>query len=172
MRKSLALSPLLALAVASTGVALAAASSADEQGPDERDAHGAHAQVLHVTRATGDDVILDLDHSANAAHPAPDSIGDEDVFTADFYIGDTKVGLDGGVCKLVRQPAFYHCIATNSFAKGDLTVQFLADFTQTAPGHFAITGGTGAYRGATGEVTFVDHPDPQRDDVTFRFTTP
>jgi hypothetical protein len=71
----------------------------------------------------------------------------------------------------VRLPAFYHCIATNSFAEGDLAVQFLADFTQSAPGHFAITGGTGQYRGATGEVTFVDHPDPQRDDVTFRFTT-
>jgi hypothetical protein len=165
------LSAVLALLVASTGVALATASS-DPEGSDERAGHGGHVQVLHVSRANGVDVILDLDHSASAAHPAPDSIGDEDVFTADFYIGDTKVGIDGGVCKLVRQPSFYHCIATNSFAKGDLTVQFLADFTQTAPGHFAITGGTGAYRGASGEVTFVDHPDPQRDDVTFRFTTP
>jgi hypothetical protein len=171
MRRTVTLSALLALLVASTGVALAAASSSDERGSDESESRGGRVHVLHVTRTTGDDVILDLDHSATAAHPAPDSIGDEDVFTADFYSGDTKVGLDGGVCKLVRQPAFYHCIATNSFAEGDLTVQFLADFTQTAPGHFAITGGTGAYRGATGEVTYVDNPDPQRDDVTFRFTT-
>ena len=166
MRRTVTLGALLALLVASTGVALAAASSSDE-----REARGGRVHVLHVTRTTGDDVILDLDHSATAAHPAPDSIGDEDVFTADVYTGDTKVGFDGGACKLVRQPAIYHCIATNSFAEGDLTVQFLADFTQTAPGHFAITGGTGAYRGATGEVTYVDHPDPQRDDVTFRFTT-
>jgi hypothetical protein len=171
MRRTVTLSALLALLVASTGVALAAASSSDEQGSDDRDGHRGRVQVLHVTRTTGDDVILDLDHSATAAHPAPDSIGDEDVFTADFYIGDTNVGRDGGVCKLVRMPAIYHCIATNSFAKGDLTVQFLADFTQTAPGHFAITGGTGEYRGASGEVTYVDHPDPQRDDVTFRFVT-
>jgi allene oxide cyclase-like protein len=171
MRRTVTLTAALALLVASTGGALAAASSSDEEGSNERDGRGGRIQVLHVTRTTGNDVILDLDHSATAAHPAPDSIGDEDVFTADFYIGDTKVGFDGGVCKLVRQPAFYHCIATNSFAKGDLTVQFLADFTQTAPGHFAITGGTGAYRGASGEVTYVDHPDPQRDDVTFRFTT-
>jgi hypothetical protein len=171
MRKTVTLTSLLALAVASTGVALAAASSADQQGSDERDGRGGRVQVLHVTRATGDDVILDLDHSATAAHSAPDSVGDEDVFTADFYIDDTNVGRDGGVCKLVRMPAIYHCIATNSFAKGDLTVQFLADFTQTAPGHFAITGGTGEYRGASGEVTYVDNPDPERDDVTFRFTT-
>jgi Allene oxide cyclase barrel like domain len=172
MRRTLILSAVLVLLISSTGVALAAVSSSAEVGSNEPGDHGARIQVLHVTRATGNDVILDLDHSATAAHPAPDSVGDEDVFTADFYVGDTKVGLDGGVCKLARQPAIYNCVATNSFAKGDLTVQFLADFTQTAPGHFAITGGTGAYRGATGEVTFVDHPDPQRDDVTFRFTTP
>jgi hypothetical protein len=44
--------------------------------------------------------------------------------------------------------------------------------TSPGPGHFAITGGTRAYRGATGEVTFVDNPDPARDNVTFRFSTP
>ena len=165
MRKTLRRGALAALLLAAAGVTVASASaSRDDNG------HG-RVQVLQVTRTTGNDVILDLDHSATSAHPAPDSVGDEDIFTADFYVGDEKVGFDGGVCKLVRLPAVYHCIATNSFAKGDLTVQFLADYTQTAPGHFAITGGTGAYRGASGEVTFVDHPDPQRDDVTFSFTT-
>jgi hypothetical protein len=163
MRKTLRRGALAALLLAAAGVTVASASAS-------RDDNG-RVQVLQVTRTTGNDVILDLDHSATSAHPAPDSVGDEDIFTADFYVGDEKVGFDGGVCKLVRLPAVYHCIATNSFAKGDLTVQFLADYTQTAPGHFAITGGTGAYRGASGEVTFVDHPDPQRDDVTFSFTT-
>jgi hypothetical protein len=165
MRKTLKRGALAALLLAAAGVTVASASASR----DDND-HG-RVQVLQVTRTTGNDVILDLDHSATSAHPAPDSVGDEDVFTADFYVGDEKVGFDGGVCKLVRLPAVYHCIATNSFAKGDLTVQFLADYTQTAPGHFAITGGTGAYRGASGEVTYVDHPDPQRDDVTFSFTT-
>ena len=165
MRKTLRRGALAALLLAAASVTVASASASR----DDND-HG-RVQVLQVTRTTGNDVILDLDHSATSAHPAPDSVGDEDVFTADFYVGDEKVGFDGGVCKLVRLPAVYHCIATNSFAKGDLTVQFLADYTQTAPGHFAITGGTGAYRGASGEVTYVDHPDPQRDDVTFSFTT-
>lgn len=165
MRKTLRRGALAALLLAAAGVTVASASASRDDNDRGR------VQVLQVTRTTGNDVILDLDHSATSAHPAPDSVGDEDVFTADFYVGDEKVGFDGGVCKLVRLPAVYHCIATNSFAKGDLTVQFLADYTQTAPGHFAITGGTGAYRGASGEVTFVDHPDPQRDDVTFSFTT-
>lgn len=165
MRKTLRRGALAALLLAAAGVTVASASASRDDNDRGR------VQVLQVTRTTGNDVILDLDHSATSAHPAPDSVGDEDIFTADFYVGDEKVGFDGGVCKLVRLPAVYHCIATNSFAKGDLTVQFLADYTQTAPGHFAITGGTGAYRGASGEVTFVDHPDPQRDDVTFSFTT-
>lgn len=165
MRKTLRRGALAALLLAAAGVTVASASASRDDNDRGR------VQVLQVTRTTGNDVILDLDHSATSAHPAPDSVGDEDIFTADFYVGDEKVGFDGGVCKLVRLPAVYHCIATNSFAKGDLTVQFLADYTQTAPGHFAITGGTGAYRGASGEVTYVDHPDPQRDDVTFSFTT-
>jgi hypothetical protein len=169
MRRTLTLSTGAAVLLAAGGVTLAAASPSASHDDDRR---GGRAHVLHVTRSAVHDVILDLDHSTTADKAAPDSIGDEDVFAADFYVGDKKVGFDGGVCKLVRLPAFYHCVATNSFAEGDLTVQFLADFTQSAPGQFAITGGTRKYRGATGEVTYVDHPDPQRDDVTFRFRTP
>jgi hypothetical protein len=159
---------LISALLAAGAVTLAATSS-----PASNDGHrgGKRLHTLQVQRQAIHDIFLDLDHSATPSHPAPDSVGDEDVFAADFYVGATKVGSDGGDCKLVRLPAIYHCVATNSFAGGDLTVQFLADFTQTAPGHFAITGGTGKYRGASGEVTYVDNPDPQRDDVTFRFTT-
>jgi hypothetical protein len=97
---------------------------------------------------------LDLDHSGT------DSLGDEVVFNSVFSVGDTKVGTDGGVCKLVRVPAIYHCIATNSFAKGDLTVQFLADFNQTAPGHFAITApGPIAARAARSRTSRIGRPD-------------
>jgi hypothetical protein len=169
MPRTLTLSTAAALLLTAGGVTLAAASSSASHDNERRDGR---SHVLHVTRSTVHERVLDLDHSATAEQPAPDSIGDEIVLAADFYVGDRKIGFDGGACKLVRLPAFYHCIATNSFADGDLTVQFLADFTQTAPGRFAITGGTRKYRGATGEVTYVDHPDPRRDDVTFRFTTP
>lgn len=169
MPRTLTLSTAAALLLTASGVALAAASSSASHDNNrwERRSH-----VLHVTRSTVHEVVLDLDHSATAENPAPDSVGDEIVLAADFFIGDEKVGLDGGVCKLTRLPAFYNCIATNSFTDGDLTVQFLADFTQTSPGRFAITGGTRKYRGATGEVTYVDQPDPEHDEVTFRFTTP
>lgn len=165
MRSStLRLSSALALVVAATGVTIATASSSGGNG-DKR------FHVLQVTRDAGTDVILDLDHSATADNPAPDTAGDEDVFTADFYAHGKKVGFDGGVCKLVRPPALFHCVGTNKFAKGDLTAQFLHDYSQGGSGRFAITGGTGAYRGASGQVTYVDHPAPKHDHLTFRFTT-
>jgi hypothetical protein len=94
------------------------------------------------------------------------------VSTAEFFIGNREVGKDGVGCTKVRDPEWFQCVATNSFDKGDLTVQFLCDFTSPEPGRFAITGGTRAYFGATGEVTFVDKPAPARDQVTFRFVTP
>jgi hypothetical protein len=165
--RTLALSVAATLLLAAGAVTLAATSSpasSDDRG-------GKRLHVLHVTRQAIHEIPVDPDHTGTPDKPAPDTVGDEIVFAADFYVGERKVGTDGGDCKLVRLPAIYHCVATNSFAKGDLTAQFLADFTRTAPGHFAITGGTGKYRGASGEVTFVDNPDPQRDDVTFRFTT-
>ena len=37
--------------------------------------------------------------------PATATVGDEDVYAADFFVGKRKVGSDGGVCKLVQLPA-------------------------------------------------------------------
>jgi hypothetical protein len=150
--------------VLAAGGAVAAAGVSADGG--DRNGRG-RRHVLHVTRQDVESRFLDLDHSGSGS----DSVGDVNAFSADFYVGNVKVGIDGGTCTLVRGPAIYHCVATNSFDEGQLTVMTLADFSRTAPGHFAITGGTGAYRGAHGEVRYVDKPDPQRDDVTFSFTT-
>ena len=163
MRSTLKLGSALALVVAAAGVTVATASSSG--------GGGKRSHVLQVTRDAGTDVILDLDHSATPDSPAPDSVGDEDVFAADFYARGEKVGFDAGVCKLVRPPALFHCVGTNKFAAGDLTAQFLHDYSQGGSGRFAITGGTRAYRGARGQVTYVDNPAPKRDQLTFRFTT-
>jgi hypothetical protein len=169
MRWTFALSAVLALLVAATGVAFAGASSSgDDDGHNGDRGDRPRAHVLQVERNAGTDVVLDLDHSGSGAL----TIGDEIVSTAEFFIGDREVGKDGVVCTKVRAPEWFQCVATNSFDEGDLTVQFLGDFTSAEPGHFAITGGTREYRGATGEVTFVDNPDPARDNVTFRFSTP
>jgi hypothetical protein len=157
MRRTLTLGAAAVLLLAAGSVTVATGSSSGSGSK--------HEQVLQVTRVPGQDISVDVDNSG------AESIGDEAVFNGDFYVGSTKVGTDGGVCTLVELDFIYHCVATNSFAEGDLTVQFLADFSRTAPGHFAITGGTGAYRGAGGEVTFVEDQQTHRADVTFRFTT-
>jgi hypothetical protein len=168
MRRTLILSAMLTVLVVATGVAVGASSpDSGRHGGDRRDDGRFH--VLRVERNAGTDVVLDLDHSGSLEVL---TIGDEIVSTAEFFIGNREVGKDGVVCTKVRLPEWFQCVATNSFEKGDLTVQFLGDFTSPEPGRFAITGGTRAYFGATGEVTFVDNPPPARDQVTFRFITP
>jgi len=164
MPRSLILGAAVTLLLAGGAVTLAGASSPA--------GGGQRHHVLQVSRDTGQDIILDLDHSGMPSPPATATVGDEDVYAADFFVGKRKVGSDGGVCKLVRLPAIHHCVATNTFREGDLTVEYLADYQGTTPPRVAITGGTGRYRGAGGEVTFTDNPAPQRDDVTFHFTTP
>jgi hypothetical protein len=156
---------LLAATVAAAAI-LAIATSASSSGPSR--AKG-KIHVLQLHRDVGHDFIIDADDSATSAKPAPDSVGDQDVFNGKFFVGNTQVGTDGGTCTLVELPSIYNCVTTNSFDKGELTVQFIGDFSSTAPGHFAITGGTGAYRGASGEVKYVAKNDGA--DVTFRFRT-
>src|SRR3954453_10750398 len=130
----------------------------------------ARVHVIHVHRDKGHDVVVDSDRSATPATPAPESVGDQDIFYGRFFRGGRAVGTDAGVCSVVRLPSTYHCVATNAFAAGQLTGQFMADFASPAPGHFAITGGTRAYRGARGEVTYVAGENGA--DVTLRFSTP
>jgi hypothetical protein len=168
MRRTLVLCAVITVVVAVTGIGVAA-SSPPGPGGHRGDRGDGRFHVLRVERNAGTDVPLDPDHSGSTSAL---TIGDEIVSTAEFFIGNREVGKDGVVCSKVRAPEWFQCVATNSFDEGDLTVQFLGDFTSPEPGHFAITGGTRAYFGATGEVTFVDNPAPARDEVTFRFITP
>jgi hypothetical protein len=157
---------LLAASIAAITI-LGLAASASSSGSPER---AGRLHVLQVHRDVGHDFIIDADDSSTPDKPAPDSVGDQDVFNGKFFVRNKQVGTDGGACTLVKLPSIYHCVATNWFDEGQLTVQFVGDFQSTEPGHFAITGGTGAYRGAAGEVTYIGKPDGA--DVTFRFRTP
>src|SRR3954470_19220175 len=149
----LRMSALGALLLSTAGVAAASASSSDGPG----------AQVIHAVRTTEDQTQLDL----GASGP---SLGDQQVFTARFGADGRTIGFDGGVCTLVRLPAAYQCVATNSLPDGQLTAQALVDF-QKAPGpfQFAITGGTERYRSARGTVSVLF--GQTNDQVTFRILT-
>ena len=81
------------------------------------------------------------------------SLGDQIVFTGRLLKGDAEVGHQGGVCtvtSVARNEA--QCIATYSLRGGQITGQALVGLGSSAPYAVAITGGSGRYQGAEGEV--------------------
>ena len=162
MRRSLTFVGVAAAALAAGGATIAAASGSAKD-------HHHPVEVIQFVEETapGGNVALDLDHSGGSP---PDTVGDQLAFTADLLVGGRKVGFNGGFCQLVGLPGLFQCIATDSFPGGQLTVQGINDFSQgNGPHHLAITGGTGRYRKAHGEVEFLlNTPDPDHVQVTAR----
>ena len=81
-----------------------------------------------------------------------ESIGDQFIFTSKLLKGEEQVGHDGVVCTIVsleRQEA--QCVATAWFSGGQITVQGLISFAEEPPA-VPITGGSGKYEGAEGEL--------------------
>lgn len=150
MGRKLMLTAVAALMLTVAGVAIAATSSsgAGRSGSDDR----------HLTlRLSGKEVastFLDLGD--------PDfSQGDEFVFTNDLFRAGTKVGEDGGLCVVTRLTAAgaatFKCVGSNYLPGGQITVQGLVTYgpdeeIKEEPYFFAITGGTGRYKTATGQV--------------------
>jgi hypothetical protein len=88
------------------------------------------------------------------------SLGDEIVFSQKLLQDGNQVGHAGAVCTTVsleRQEA--QCIATYSFGDGQITAQALIILGSKAPYVVSITGGSGKYEGAEGEV----HVQPVSD---------
>jgi len=98
--------------------------------------------------------------------PGP-SLGDELVFSEILRERGREVGTSGGVCVVTETVppytvAAFHCVATLSLRRGQITLQGLVEVQgEDDPGPFtvAITGGTGAYRGASGEAVIRDVSD-------------
>jgi hypothetical protein len=93
------------------------------------------------------DAVVDLGASG-------DSLGDLLTFGNPVYnaANTVQIGTDQGECFRTNPGVAWECTWTTYLAKGSLTVQgsfpdSLADST------LAITGGTGIYRGARGEMT-------------------
>lgn len=94
-------------------------------------------------------------HQGFVDHGTPGfSVDDAFVFSNDLYRNGKKVGEDGGTCTVTRiapgGATTLHCLGTNSLPGGQISVQGLA-----APGEpfeLAITGGTGRYNKARGQV--------------------
>jgi hypothetical protein len=150
MRVKLAVAGITAALIAAGGVTLA---SAHESGSS----HDRGTQVFTVFTVTVQSQFLDLG-------PQGFSLGDQQVFSDDVYDhkGGTKIGTDGVVCTIVRVTdastgsGTAQCVATASLPDGQITIQGFVSFTGEAlpaPFQNAITGGTGAYANARGQVT-------------------
>jgi hypothetical protein len=142
-------------AVVAVGVAFGGATLASGNGGDGSN-NATSRDTFTVYAPTPKDRFVFL-----PAHSGTTGLGDQFVFSDDLYAskGGELLGHDGGVCTTVRidgADSSVQCVVTFSLPGGQITTQQLhtvknGNLTGTQPG--AITGGTGKYRGATGEVS-------------------
>jgi hypothetical protein len=106
--------------------------------------------------------VVNQEEFVDVGRPGP-SLGDELVFSETLFERRREVGTSGGVCVVTEiTPPYtvstFHCVATLSLRRGQITLQGLVEVQgEDDPGPFrvAITGGTGAYRGASGQARIV-----------------
>jgi len=99
------------------------------------------------------------------------SLGDQQVITMDVFAGAKRLGESHVVCTSVRVDAsgsIAQCENVTHLPTGDITATGLVTSAQeeTSPFTQAITGGTGAYKQAHGQLT-VSEAGPQPAVLTF-----
>jgi allene oxide cyclase len=102
-------------------------------------------RTLHLVERAASDAVVDNE-------PAGDSAGDVLTFANLLFdaTNTTQVGTDQGYCVRVVAGQSYECTWTAFLSDGQLTVS--GPFYDTKGSQLAITGGTGAFRGARGEM--------------------
>ena len=134
-----------AVAIVALGVLLFA--------PGVANAHGDRKHTLKLIATELQFEFVDV----GASGP---SLGDQLVFSESLEQRGRDVGMSGVVCTTTHIVAPYgvtsfQCLGTLSLRRGQITLQGLIEVQgEDDPGPFevAITGGTGAYRGAGGEA--------------------
>jgi allene oxide cyclase len=88
-----------------------------------------------------------------------------------FNASDTKrVGTDQGFCvRIFPADGSWECLWTTSLPKGQITVE--GPFYDTRNSVLAITGGTGAYRNARGEMNLKSRMGGKEYDFVFHLTS-
>ena len=120
-------------------------------------AHTDNVKVLHLTGVQVE--FNPVDHDPGSDAPA---LGDGFVLSENLLRDGRRVGVSGVVCTFVRlehPPSAFECVITARIGGDQLTVQGLA-FDQPR-NVFAITGGTGRWRNAGGQVVVRDVSDTE-----------
>jgi allene oxide cyclase-like protein len=108
----------------------------------------------------------------DGGEPGP-TLGDTNVITEDVYRDGKRVGTSDLSCTIVRAEAAAHkfaaqCLNTTVLPEGQITTQgyVTSDEIEQVPFRQAITGGTGAFKGARGQLT-VDEAGDSPAHLTF-----
>jgi hypothetical protein len=141
----------------SAGVLAIVAIAVLALGPAVAAAHPGGKKTLRLVATEDQFEFVDL----GAQGP---SLGDELVFSEVLRQRGREVGTSGVVCTVTAiavpyEVQTFHCVGTLSLRRGQITLQGLIEVQgEDDPGPFvvAITGGTGAYRGAGGQATVFD----------------
>jgi allene oxide cyclase len=143
MRRILSTAAPLAAVVALV-VAVTAAAAGSGGGNGHRDRHDRGRTITVIEHATTDTTT---DTGASG-----DSVGDILTFANDVFdaADATKVGTDNGYCLRTVKGAAFECNWTTFLAGGQITVE--GPFFDAKDSTLAITGGTGRFRGARGEM--------------------
>jgi hypothetical protein len=140
----------IALVLAAAGMTIAAASSSSASGAAS--SQPARTQTIHLVAKQTQATLLEL------AAPGHGPVGNQFLGTDDLFRNGRKVGNDATACQFMADlgPAGgrFQCVATVSLPDGQLTIQGLLTQAEGGlkPFILAITGGTGAYRTAHGQV--------------------
>lgn len=110
-----------------------------------------------VDLAIGNDGVVRTDVGAPGL-----SVGDEFVYSDKLLRDGKQIGEDGSSCQVTKvdgAKATTNCVLSLQLPDGQLTAQSLwTEGSDTV--RMAVTGGTGAYRGASGELTCNDIQTP------------
>lgn len=117
---------------------------------------------LHVIEHSKNDKVIDIG-------PAGDSLGDLDVFANPVYNAANKrqVGHDGGSCVRTVVGKAYECNWTVFLEKGQISVE--GPYYDNADSVLTVTGGTGLYSGARGEMKLHARGKPVGSEYDYVF---
>jgi hypothetical protein len=116
-------------------------------------------QTIHVVERASTDAVTDNT-------PPGDSAGDVLTFANELYdeSNTRKVGTNQGYCVRVVAGQSWECLWTSFLENGQLTVE--GPFFDTKGSTLAITGGTGSFNGARGQMQ-LEFRNPQGTEFDF-----